>query len=269
MAGRAGQVGLSVQPGTRDPLDPRDERVLPIRFEVSARSHPQAEAPRPTDLAMLRARVRELGGRLETEVKPRGIVTVSFVLRYHEPLGRAPGEPNLILPDDGRNLGIGQGPISVTPLQMARAVATLANGGRLVTPHAAIAADDVPLERPARAISLDPRDVDLVRAGMREVVAGAHGTARDVGWGAVPAEVYGKTGTAQVGRWWRPGGGSGKGPWHHWFVGFSEAPGFRPLAFACVLHSRTEGAAAITSARAVRQFLTWWYAHGPDVGERR
>ena len=54
-----------------------------------------------------------------------------------------------------------------------------------------------------------------------------------------------------------------KGPWHHWFAGFSEAPGLRPIAFACVLHARTEGAAAITSATAVREFLPWWSVHGP------
>ncbi len=269
VAGAAGQVALTVQPGERNPLDPHDERVLPIRFEVFARPHPQAAAPRPPDLVKLRARVRRLGGRLEAEVQPQGVVTFSFELRYREPVGRAPGEPNLILPDDGRNLGIGQGPISATPLQMARAVAALANGGRLVTPHVAISADGVPLVKPARTISLDPRDVDLVRAGMRAVVDGNHGTAREAGWDAVPAEVYGKTGTAQVGKWWLPGERPGKGPWHHWFVGFGEARGFRPLAFACVLHARTEGAAALTSAKAVREFLTWWYTAGPDTAGRR
>jgi cell division protein FtsI/penicillin-binding protein 2 len=269
VAGRAGQVGLTVEPGTLDPLDPRDERVLPIRFEISARPHPEAVAPAPLKREMLERRVGELGGRLETEIKPRGLVTLSFELRYHEPVGRASGEPNLILPDDGRNLGIGQGPISVTPLQMARAVAVLANGGRLVTPHAAILADGVQLRHPASALPLDPRDVDLVRAGMRAVVVGEHGTARKVGWETVPAEVYGKTGTAQVGRFWVAGERPVKGPWHHWFVGFSEAPGHRPLAFACVLHARMEGAAALTSAEAVRDFLAWWYTRGPDVGGGR
>ena len=171
----------------------------------------------------------------------------------------------IVLPDDGRNFAIGQGPIAVTPLQMARAVATLANGGRLVTPHAAVFAEGVPLKKVSTVVALDPRDLDLVRAGMRDVVVRVHGTASKAGWHLVPAEVYGKTGTAQVGNWWTPMGRPEKGPWHHWFVGFAEAPGFRPLAFACVLHSRMEGGASLTSAKAVRQFLTWWFTEGPDA----
>jgi len=262
VAGGAGRVGLSLEPGAPDP---RDERIAPLSFEVFARAHPEGPAPRPPDLALLRQRVAELGGPLEAEVRPQGVFTLAFTLRYHERIGRPPGAPLVILDDDGRNVAIGQGPVSVTPLQMVRGVAALANGGRLVTPHVALEADGVPLNRVSSALALDPRDVDLVRAGMREVVEGAHGTARDAGWGAVPAEVYGKTGTAQVGSWWVPGERPAKGPWHHWFVGFAEAPGFRPLAFACVLHSRSEGGASLTAAKAAREFLSWWFTSGPDA----
>jgi penicillin-binding protein 2 len=148
---------------------------------------------------------------------------------------------------------------------MVRAVAALANGGRLVTPRVARSAGGVPLSAPSTVVGLDPRDVDLVRAGMRAVVTGSEGTARGAAWRTVPAEVYGKTGTAQVGSWWTPRDRPEKGPWHHWFVGFAEAPGFKPLAFACVLHSRTEGGASATSAKAVCDFLAWWFTRGPDA----
>ena len=36
-------------------------------------------------------------------------------------------------------------------------------------------------------------------------------------------------------------------------------PGRRTVAFACVLHAREEPAAAMTSAKAVAQFLAWWF----------
>ena len=96
---------------------------------------------------------------------------------------------------------------------------------------------------------------------MRGVVTS--GTARRAGFDRVAATVYGKTGTAQVGAEWRPMGQRvSDGPWHHWFVGFSEAPGRRPLAFACVLHGRMEAASGTTAAKAVADILEYWYSQG-------
>lgn len=255
-----GRVVLTVSGGERR------ERYTDVHFEVFARPHPGGPAPRPPDIESLERAVRRLGGRFDAEVRDPDGVAFDVTLTYHDAIGRKEGEPRVILADEGRNVAIGQGPVTVTPLQMVRAVATLANGGRLVTPHVAVSADGVPLHLPSRDMGLDPRDVARVRAGMRAVVNGVQGTAsRRVPWHTVRAEVYGKTGTAQVGSWWTPYDPSGKGPWHHWFVGFAEAPGMRPLAFACVLHSRMEGAAARTAAPAVCQFLSWWFGHGPDV----
>lgn len=101
--------------------------------------------------------------------------------------------------------GIGQGFNVVTPLQLANALSTLVNGGRRMAPRLLYAAKppggaqaqrrSAPLELtiPVR----DPESWLAIRDGMRRVVNGAHGTARDV---ALLADyvIAGKTGTAQV-----------------------------------------------------------------------
>jgi cell division protein FtsI/penicillin-binding protein 2 len=171
------------------------------------------------------------------------------------------GQQPTILRDDGRQVAIGQGPVLATPLQMARAAAALANGGRLVTPHAAALVGGTPVTSPSTDLRLSPAALARVREGMRRAVAGDVGTARRAGFSRVRAEVWGKTGTAQVGTapcaWM---------PWpspltatHHWFIGFAKAPGRRTIAFAAVLHARTESAAADTAAPAVADFLAWWF----------
>lgn len=91
---------------------------------------------------------------------------------------------------DTYHLAIGQGDVLVTPLQVAVATATIANGGRVVTPHVAAK------ERPAsRALRISDRHLAVVRDGMRAAVL--EGSARRLA--ALPLSLAGKTGTAQVG----------------------------------------------------------------------
>lgn len=133
--------------------------------------------------------------------------------------------------------GIGQGPILVTPLQLAVAYAALVNGGFLVRPHLVRGqgAAPKPLGLPSDALA-------QVRAGMERVVSGARGTARRLGLSGILA---GKTGTAQVmrkkeGMSWR------ELPWaqrhHALFVGY--APARDPqLVVAVVVEHGGDGAA--------------------------
>lgn len=88
---------------------------------------------------------------------------------------------------------IGQGSITVTPLQVARFAAALANGGKLLRPE--LTANTPPVIE--RTVDVDPAKLDTVRKAMRDVVANPHGTAH---WPLrhVPWSVAGKTGTAQV-----------------------------------------------------------------------
>jgi penicillin-binding protein 2 len=177
------------------------------------------------------------------------------------------GEVPEIPRDSGRMVAIGQGEVTVTPLQMVRAVAVLANGGRLVTPHlvqqvlAPGAQPRVP-QPPVVDLGLHPEHVARVREGMRRVVYGDYGTAHHAfAWGTVPARVYAKTGTAQVPLSWRPfhPGATSREVSHQWLVGFAEAAGQPPLAFAIVYHARLEVAAGVTAARTAGEFLHWWY----------
>jgi penicillin-binding protein 2 len=92
--------------------------------------------------------------------------------------------------------GIGQGYVLATPLQLAVMTARLANGGLGVRPWLVRPADSAP---PA-PVGVSKTSLDLVLAGMHEVVHGARGTARAAALGLPGIEVGGKTGTSQVRR---------------------------------------------------------------------
>ena len=105
------------------------------------------------------------------------------------------------------NLGIGQGNMGVNPLQLARMTAAIANGGTLVTPSLVMAQTDPatgattrPAHRRPQTMQFDPRNLEVVQAGMTGVVEGA-GTARrariDAAEDFPKIPVAGKTGTAE------------------------------------------------------------------------
>ncbi|MCL2641244.1 MAG: penicillin-binding transpeptidase domain-containing protein [Phycisphaerales bacterium] len=87
-------------------------------------------------------------------------------------------------------LGIGQGPVLATPLQMASAYATLLRGGQWIQPH--IFADTEP--RKEQAFRISSEHLAAIKDGMRRTVTA--GTARRVMTLRIP--VAGKTGTADV-----------------------------------------------------------------------
>jgi len=97
-------------------------------------------------------------------------------------------------------LGIGQGYMQVTPLQLAQATALIANKGVWNRPHLAKTVDGVaPVdEHPIPDILLkDPRDWEQVNHGMQMVMHDARGIARAAAAGA-QYRIAGKSGTAQV-----------------------------------------------------------------------
>jgi penicillin-binding protein 2 len=125
------------------------------------------------------------------------------------------------------SLGIGQGEVGVTPLQMASYASMLANKGNYFQPHIVQTiynkwtntTDTVVAEH--RNIHVSEHTWQIVREGMRRVVMEPGGT----GWTArIPGIVgAGKTGTAE----------NPHGKAHSWFVGF--APFEDPKIAICVL----------------------------------
>ncbi len=97
-------------------------------------------------------------------------------------------------------LGIGQGYMQTTPLQLAQAVTLMATRGKWIRPHLAKTIQGrVPVDpNPLPDIVLrDPKFWDNGRHGMEQVMHGPRGTARKVGDAAL-YRMAGKSGTAQV-----------------------------------------------------------------------
>jgi penicillin-binding protein 2 len=109
------------------------------------------------------------------------------------------GEP--WYPGETISVAIGQGYVSVTPLALGTMMATVANGGTLVTPHLVKAIHDgtewTPVPPPADKgrIAIAPEHLQAVRDGLWMAVNAAGTAIR----GRIPGrDVAGKTGTAQV-----------------------------------------------------------------------
>lgn len=136
---------------------------------------------------------------------------------------------------DTYNVAIGQGDVLVTPLQMARGTAAIANGGLLVEPH--VVKDEEHTEK--RIITEEVANV--VRDAMRQTVL--NGTARSLQ--ELPVSSGAKTGTAQ----WN----MNKTP-HSWFTAF--APFDHPAITIAVI---VEEGGDLTLAAPVGKDILEWY----------
>ena len=98
-----------------------------------------------------------------------------------------------------RSLGIGQGEILLTPLQLANIAATIANEGYYYPPHLIRAFGDttaIPEKMTTRVeTGIERKHFKVIKAGMQSVFEGSHGTARGSRIPGISAG--GKTGTAQ------------------------------------------------------------------------
>ncbi|HWP60161.1 MAG TPA: penicillin-binding protein 2 [Candidatus Acidoferrales bacterium] len=163
-------------------------------------------------------------------------------------------------PGETPSVAIGQGYVTVTPLQMANLMAAVANGGTLFRPWYVHKVESLDGEivreyRPQtiRSIPLKPSTLEVVRRALRDVVHGPGGTGSASRSALV--EIAGKTGTAQVAEMRGNIVKSEHLPYmlrdHAWFVAY--APAEKPEIAVAVLveHGGHGGSAAAPVAKEV------------------
>jgi len=166
-------------------------------------------------------------------------------------------------PGETISVGIGQGYNAYTPMQMAQAVATLANDGVMFRPHVVRHITDTKSgvkrliePQPLRTLPIKPEHLAFVKQAMVDV--NKQGTGARAFAGA-PYEAGGKTGTAQVfslrGEKYAEGKVKERMRDHSWFIAF--APADKPkIALAVLVENGGFGAQA--AAPIARQVIDYY-----------
>ena len=141
---------------------------------------------------------------------------------------------------DTVNYSIGQGYLLMTPIQMARIYAPIANGGRLVVPYLNA---DKKTEGPE--IKLSRANLDIIKRGVEEVVTG--GTGRMLLQFGI--EMAGKTGTAET----------ASGESHALFVGYAPLRNPKYVGAAII---EGGGAGSAVAGPVVTQMLAYLLQQG-------
>jgi len=159
------------------------------------------------------------------------------------------------LTGDTVNMVIGQGWLTVTPLQMAVATAAVANGGKVMQPRVAHKIQwpqwlggQAEVLKPVvvRKLDVAPETLARVRKGMRLAVTQPHGTAQGVG--GLGVAVAGKTGSAEHRR---------DRPTHAWFVCFAP---YQQPKYAVAVFVWEGGHGGTTAAPIARRMLAAAFA---------
>jgi penicillin-binding protein 2 len=149
---------------------------------------------------------------------------------------------------DNVNLSVGQGDLLTNPLQMAVAYATIANGGKVVTPRLGLRIEDSTgralqeLQAPAsRRVKVDPAHRQAILDGLYAAANEPGGTSTPV-FETFPVEIAGKTGTAET-----PQGDQS------WYLALAPYPNPRYVVAVTIERG---GFGADSAAPAARQILT-------------
>ncbi len=171
-------------------------------------------------------------------------------------------------PGDSIQLAIGQKDLLVTPLQMARFYALVANGGRLVTPHLAVdveqprrsGAPPAVLRRflpPApRSLGLDPNALAIVRDGLVLATHASFGTSSGV-FSSYAVQIAGKTGTAE-----KVVHGAIRD--QSWWCGYGPADGTPTIVVCSVIENGGHGGSAAAPA-ALKVFEAYFGQPAPPL----
>ncbi len=150
---------------------------------------------------------------------------------------------------DTYNTSIGQYGFQTTPLQMARAIAGIANNGSLPTPHVKLA-DKVFATKVTTIPGINTENMNVVRGGMRAAVTEGTATALNLPQVAVAA----KSGTAQV--------GVGNTNTNSWIIGFF--PYENPKYSFAVLMERGPKAASGNATQVMSEVVDYMSVYTPE-----
>jgi len=178
--------------------------------------------------------------------------------KWHEDHTTLGFQPGLTL-----SVGIGQGSLTASPLQVARSFAAMANGGKLVKARIVDRYTDregrlvqrfLPVVE--RDLAMNPVELETIRQGLIDVVNAPDGTAKDI---ADPDIVIaGKTGTAEAAQS-RPGADEALSAWlkadHAWFAMYAPAAAPEVVIVVFLEHGGSGGRDASPLAR--RIFDAW------------
>jgi penicillin-binding protein 2 len=178
-------------------------------------------------------------------------------------------------PGDSIQLAIGQKDVAVTPLQMTRFYALIANGGKLVTPHVVSYVEETGGENAAPAVvhtfqpppaedsGLDPAAVQVIQQSLYDATHASYGTSSSV-FGSYPIPVAGKTGTAEK-IVQLPGYPNGVLRDQSWWCGY--APADRPeIALCAVIENGGHGGSAAAPA-ALKVLQRYFGVQAPAIGD--
>ena len=167
---------------------------------------------------------------------------------------------------DNVNTAVGQGDDQVSPLQLAVAYSTLANGGTVVTPHIGMQIQSpagTVLQNinpaPKRKLNINPAYRSAILDGLNEAAQSPGGTSDDV-MGNFPMKVYGKTGTAQYGTAAQIASNTESD--YAWYACFVPATATsKPIAV--VVWVPKGGFGDVAAAPVARQILDQWFYGKP------
>jgi penicillin-binding protein 2 len=163
-------------------------------------------------------------------------------------------------PGETISVAIGQGPMLLTPLQMAAMTAVVANGGYRVVPHLV---KNLP-SPPPQKLDLDAHALEVVRQGLWAVVNEPGGTAFGTNFPAA-AQIAGKTGSVQViGQKVRTKAESLPFKYrdHGWFTSFAPAGAPRLVVSVFVEHGGSGHNAAPIAKALYEKVLSMEAGHG-------
>jgi penicillin-binding protein 2 len=178
-------------------------------------------------------------------------------------------------PGDSIQLAIGQKDLLVTPLQMTRFYALVANGGYLVTPHLVQDVEKpgagpgkVPhvvrtiVPRPPQPSGVDAASLAAVQNGLYQATHATYGTSSGV-FGSFPVPIAGKTGTAEK---------VVELPGYHglmdqsWWCGYGPSDVPKPEIVVCALIENGGHGGTAAAPAALNVFEQFFHVQGAQVG---